>query len=77
MALWTAEREYETLPLDDYKASRGAFLAASIDSGWQGSPLPSLMRWAERQQPGTMDAIMPATSRHGSEQRADGRAQRT
>jgi len=50
VALWTREREYETLPLDDYKASRGAYLGAVIDDAWQGSPLPSLLRWAERQQ---------------------------
>ncbi len=64
MPLWTAEREYETLPLDDYKASRGAFLAASIDSGWQGSPLPSLMRWAERQQMdhGPLGALVRGTA---------------
>lgn len=48
MALWLQEQEYDALPLGQYQASRGAYLAAVADDAWQQNPLPSLLRWNER-----------------------------
>lgn len=48
MALWLQEQEYDALPLGQYQASRGAYLAAVADDAWQSNPLPSLLRWNER-----------------------------
>lgn len=48
MALWLQEQEYDALPLGQYQASRGEYLAAVADEAWQNNPLPSLLRWNER-----------------------------
>lgn len=49
MALWLdGDREFDTLPLGQYQASRGEYLAAVADDTWQGNPLPSLLRWHQR-----------------------------
>lgn len=48
MALWTQPQEFDALPLGQYQASRGEYLAAVADDAWQSNPLPSLLRWNER-----------------------------